>query len=785
MVNKKHKNEVHTLKKSVEWIQHPLIKAEKIESRLYQQLLAADVLKNGNTLIVAPTALGKTIVAALVGAERLKTYENSKVLVLAPSKPLVVQHEESFREFLKISVTSLTGAIKPEERIKRWNTSQIICATPQTVESDLISGRYNLENVSVMVFDECHRGVGSYSYVYLASKYMKEAKNPLVLGLTASPGWDEEKIQCVCENLFIKEVVIKNEEDSDVEPYFNPVEVKWVKIELNKELKDIKSHLEKALKVRLKTLKKMGVIPSISNISKKNVLEAKGKAQNRIGRSIHPPKKCFIAVSILTAVINIQHSLELLETQGTTTLQKYFERLRKKKTKAAKGLINDAEFQMAIGLTEKAYKNGIDHPKLKKLISILKKELKKSDSRIIIFTQFRDSVENIFQHCMAEDINAVKFFGQASRGSEKGLTQKKQKEIIKSFKNGEYDVLISTSVAEEGIDIPAVDLVILYEPVPSEIRMIQRRGRTGRKNLGRMFILITKGTRDESYYWSSINKEKQMKKQLSNNYRKDLNDFKVSDANKIDPKKNENLESDEEEPRPVIYADSREGSSRVLRELEQLNVDIKVKSLAVADYQVSDDVAIERKTNSDFISSILDKRLHKQAKELVENFKKPLMILEGSELYSGFIHPNAVRGAMASIAVDFGIPIIPTRSPEDTAAMINRIAIREQTHVKSDIQIRTEKKPLTTWEQQLYMIESLPNVGPVTARKLLEEFQSVKKVINASEDDLKRVEGIGDKIAKRILRVIDSGFKTIKADRHLTLKMDDELVDQMENKNGR
>jgi Fanconi anemia group M protein len=782
MVKKKHDNEAHPSKKSGEWIQHPLIKAEKIESRLYQQVLAADVLKKGNSMIVAPTALGKTIVAVLVAAERLKTFENSKVLVLAPSKPLVVQHEESFREFLKTSVTSITGAIKPEERVKRWNNSQIICATPQTVESDLISGRYGFEDVSVIVFDECHRGVGSYSYVYLASKYMKEAKNPLVLGLTASPGWDEKKIQDICENLFIKEVVIKNEEDSDVEPYFNPVEVKWVKIELNSELKDIKSHLEKALKVRLKTLKKMGVIPSISNVSKKDVLAAKGKAQNRIGQSIHPPKKCFIAVSILTAVINILHSLELLETQGTTTLQKYFERLRKKKTKAAKGLITDAEFQMAIGLTEKAYKNGIDHPKLKKLISILKKELKKSDSRIIIFTQFRDSVENIFQHCMAEDINAVKFFGQASRGSEKGLTQKKQKEIIKAFKNGEYDVLISTSVAEEGIDIPAVDLVILYEPVPSEIRMIQRRGRTGRKNLGRMFILITKGTRDESYYWSSINKEKQMKKQLSNNYRKDLNDFKVFDAKKNN-KNNEDIESKgEEDSRPVIYADSREGSSRVLRELEQLNVDIKVKSLAVADYQVSDDVAIERKTNSDFISSIMDKRLHKQAKELVENFKKPLMIIEGTELYSGFIHPNAVRGAMASIAVDFGIPIIPTRSPEDTAAMINRIAIREQTHEKSDIQIRTEKKPLTTWEQQLYIIESLPNVGPVTARKLLEEFQSVKGVINASEDDLKRVEGIGDKIAKRILRVVDSGFKTIKTDRYLTLKMDDEMVDQMEDK---
>ena len=772
MVKNKHNIESHTTKKSDQWIQHPLIKAEKIEARLYQQVLAADVLKKGNTMIVAPTALGKTIVAALVGAERLKTFEDSKVLVLAPSKPLVVQHEESFREFLKTSVISITGAIKPDERVKRWNNSQIICATPQTVESDLISGRYSLEDVSVMVFDECHRGVGSYSYVYLASKYMKEAKNPLVLGLTASPGWDEEKIQGVCENLFIKEVVIKNEEDSDVEPYFNPVEVKWVKIDLSPELKEIKTHLEKALKVRLKTLKTMGVIRSVSNVSKKDVLLAKGKAQNRIGRSIRPPKKCFIAVSLLTAVINILHSLELLETQGITTLQKYFERLRKKKTKAAKGLLNDAEFQMGVGLTNKAYEKGIDHPKLKKLISILKKELKKPDSRIIIFTQFRDSVENIYQHCIAEEINAVKFFGQASRETEKGLTQKKQKEIIKAFKNGEYDVLISTSVAEEGIDIPAVDLVILYEPVPSEIRMIQRRGRTGRKNLGRMFILITKGTRDESYYWSSINKEKQMKKQLSVNYRQKTNDFRVLSKNNS---KNEDNNGSEELIKPIIYADSREGSSRVLRELEHLNVDIKVKSLAVADYQLSEDVAIERKTNSDFVSSIMDKRLHKQAKELVDNFKKPLMIIEGTELYSGYIHPNAIRGAIASIAVDFGIPIIPTRSPEDTAAMINRIAIREQTNVKSEIQIRTEKKPLTTWEQQIYIIESLPNIGPVTARKLLEEFTSVKGVINASEDDLKRVEGIGDKIAKRILRVVDSGFKTIKTDRNLKLIMDDEM----------
>ena len=281
MVENKHKNETRT-SKPVRWIQHPLIEPAKIEARLYQQILAANVLKKGNTMIVAPTALGKTIVAALVSADRLKKYPNSKILLLAPTKPLVVQHEESFREFLKSTTTSLTGAVKVEERIKRWEESQIICATPQTIESDIIAGRYSLENVSLLIFDECHRGTGSYSYVFLAQRYTKEAKNRLILGLTASPGGDEEKINQVCQNLFIKEVVVKNEDDTDVKPYFNPIEVEWVKVDLKDEQLAIKSHLDVVLKNRLKGLKKLGVLRSIQQVSKKDILRARGKVQNRM-----------------------------------------------------------------------------------------------------------------------------------------------------------------------------------------------------------------------------------------------------------------------------------------------------------------------------------------------------------------------------------------------------------------------------------------------------------------------------------------------------------------------
>jgi Fanconi anemia group M protein len=781
------------------YISHPLVHPNKVEARLYQQLLAADVLKKGNTMIVAPTALGKTIVAALVAADRLEKIPNSKVLVVAPSKPLVVQHEESFREFLNLTSTSITGAIKPEERAKRWDESQIICATPQTVESDLINNRYSLKDVSLMVFDECHRGVGSYAYVYLASRYLQEAQTPLVLGLTASPGSDKDKIKCVCENLFIQEVIVKNEEDTDVSPYFNPIEVEWVKVEMGEEQKRIKEHLDKALKQRLKLLKSMEVLPTIS-VGKKDLLMARGRVQNRIARSTTPPKECFRAISLIAASINVQHALELLETQGISTLQQYFIRLKKKNTKAAKGLMVDADFAPAMILTKKAYEMGVEHPKLNKLIKILQKELKNGESRVIVFTQYRDTLEQIFQRCEKENINAVKFFGQGKSNGEKGLTQKEQKKIIKAFRMGTYDVLLSTSVAEEGIDIPSVDLVVLYEPVPSEIRMIQRRGRTGRKNTGKMKVLITKGTRDEGYYWSSIHKEKKMKEQLGDASALKNLEIKPLHENSISPKsieidKNEtgindnSMNSDSEmkssevegvkdtqkndnqagplkskSMKPVIYADSREGNSRVLRELTKLGVEIEIKTMAVADYQITDELGIERKTASDFVSSIADKRLYKQAKEMVEEFEKPVIILEGDNLYSGFMNPNAIRGALAAVAVDFGIPIIPTRSPDDTAAMIRRIAIREQADERPPVQVRTERKPLTLLEQKLFIVESLPNVGPVNARKLLEEFGSVKNIINASEDDLQRVDGIGKKIAKSIKKVVEGELKRVKVD---------------------
>ncbi|MBO5840889.1 MAG: DEAD/DEAH box helicase [Methanobrevibacter sp.] len=826
----------------VTYIEHPLIRPNSAEARIYQQVLAADVLKNGNTMIVAPTALGKTIIAILVAADRLQKLKGSKILILAPSKPLTIQHEENFKHFLNVPCTSITGAVKTDEREKRWAESQVICATPQTVESDLLNERYTLEDVSLVVFDECHHAVGSYSYVYLATRYVKECQNHLILGLTASPGHDKSKIKEVCENLFIQDITIKTEEDPDVKPYFNPINIDWIKVEMGPRLEKIRDLVNKALNVRLKGLKDLGVINTVS-VNKRDILKARSRVQRKIGQSVNPPKECFQAISILSAVINLQHALGLLESQGVAPFNDYVGRLRKKTTRAAKNILLDPNFSKAVYLAKEAEDYGLEHPKMKKLIELLKLELgmdgqtrlkslredgeDKDSPKIIVFTQFRDTLDMIHERCEREGIKSVRFYGQGTSDGKKGLTQKEQKNIIKSFKTGNYDVLISTSVAEEGIDIPAVDLVILYEPVPSEIRMIQRRGRTGRKSSGRMKVLITKKTIDEGYYWTSVRRESRMKTQLAT--QEAIEELKLNAAEKIEVERtvkvlgkkeksivedpvdsdmddsleeevsdedieeieleNENesklkeikekeakeeqsledaiyeeLAKNPQNQELVVYVDTREGNSKVIRALDTIGVKVKVNTMAVADYQVSEEVAIERKTAKDFVDSIVDKRLFKQARMMMEEFKKPIMILEGNDFYSGFINPNAIRGAMTSIALDYGISIIPTRTEEDTAAMIKRIAIREQKGEKRSIQIRTERKPQNLWEQQLFIIESLPNIGPVHAKRLLEHFGTVKAVLEADEKKLQEVEGIGKKTAKNIREVVEGKYLYFKKD---------------------
>ncbi|AIU70716.1 DEAD/DEAH box helicase [Thermococcus eurythermalis] len=795
----------------------PYLRRDLIEPRVYQEVIYARC-KERNCLVVLPTGLGKTLIAMLIADYRLSKY-GGKVLFLAPTKPLAMQHAESFRRLFNLppeKINVLTGELSPEKRAELWKKSMVITATPQTVENDILTGRISIEDVVLLVVDEAHRAVGNYAYVFIAKEYLKTAKHPLVLGLTASPGSDEEKIREIVENLGVEHIEVRTESSPDVKPYVQKISFEWVKVELPEIYKEVRKILREMLKDSLKPLADAGIVSSASSdISKREVLMAGSKINQAMAKgdySIGYLKKH------QAKAMKLHHAIELLETQGLTALRNYLKKLRGDRSKSGKELMEDPRMRKVIYLLVQAKELGLDHPKMEKLKELVRKQLeKKPNSKIIVFTNYRDTGKKIVEELRALGISAERFIGQASRGEDRGMSQREQKEILEGFSRGEFNVLVATSVGEEGLDVPEVDLVVFYEPVPSAIRSIQRRGRTGRHRPGKVVILMAKGTRDEAYYWSSRRKERGMFdaiKRIAGELEKaHKSDDKIRETagesaempskGKITPldaflkvgkaKKDEHETGPEEttkktyeqtsaedkktekkpEERPeipvkpifvrkpkgiVVYVDSREMRSGVPKILKELGAEIEVRTLDVADYVVSEDVGIERKSANDFIQSIIDGRLFEQVERLKRAYEKPVIIIEG-ELYGiRNVHPNAIRGAIASVTIDWGVPILFSSGKEETAQFIYLLAKREQEERKKEVKLRSEKKALTLAERQRLIVEGLPNVSATLARRLLKHFGNVERVFTATEEELKEVEGIGEKKAREIRKVITAPY---------------------------
>jgi Fanconi anemia group M protein len=487
---------------------------DEVKPRLYQEFIATTAVSK-NTLCILPTGMGKTLVAIMVAAYRLEKFPESKILMLAPTRPLVNQHMKNFRNLMNLNESeyvALTGKIHPRDREVFYSRGKLFFATPELVRNDIDNGILDLTHYSLIIVDECHRSRKKYAYTSVIENYVKKSLNPLILGLTASPGGIKDKINEVKKNLHIEAVEIRTEADDDVKPYVQEINVERVYVELPDILKRIRLYLEEAYRKRLEWLIQVKLIYSMK-VSKRELLELQGE----IGKMYEQKKDFMVAKALTTCAqaIKIEHAIGLLETQGITTLYKYFLDLEKnKKSMATKNVLNDPSIINAIKMTKELFVKGIEHPKLDKLIDLVKEELaRKKNSKIIVFANYRSSVEKITKLLGANNIAAKEFIGQAMK-SGKGLTQKEQIEILNEFGYELFNVLVATAVGEEGLDIEEVDLVIFYEPVPSEIRSIQRRGRTGRTKSGRVVFIITKGTRDEGYYWSAYHKERKMKKML-------------------------------------------------------------------------------------------------------------------------------------------------------------------------------------------------------------------------------------------------------------------------------
>ena len=484
--------------------------------RLYQETILATA-STKNTLVVLPTGLGKTNIFLMLAAHRLKTYPNSKILLIGPTKPLIDQYRDVFSKHFEIpeeKMTVLTGMVAAEKRAGLWEKSAVIFSTPQGLENDLLAGKISLEDVTLLGFDEAHRGVKEYSYVWIAKQYIKTARFPRVLALTASPGSDIEKISEVCKNLFIEEIEVRTEADPDVKPYVQEISVEWVNVDLPAEFVEIRKLLNASFESKLESVRGAGYLQGITGFSKRDLLQIQSSLHAQLAGD-YKNFPLLKAISSMAEAMKVGHALELIETQGITSLQKYFERLsedaKAAKTKAVKRLFSDSNFMAALAKTKTLFESKVDHPKISELKRIMAENIAAKDgAKAIVFSQYRDSALKLQQELNnVPGIAANIFVGQMKKG-ETGLSQKQQKELLARFAAGEFNALIATSIGEEGLDIPKVDLVMFYEPIPSAIRQIQRRGRTGRQEKGKVIILVTRDTRDEAFRWVAHHKEKRM-----------------------------------------------------------------------------------------------------------------------------------------------------------------------------------------------------------------------------------------------------------------------------------
>jgi len=487
-------------------------------------------------MVILPTALGKTVISLLVCADMLYNYRDKRILVMAPTRPLVSQHMKYFSSVLKISeenIASVTGKILPYARRAVWDRTDIrlMFATPEVVKNDLEEGRLNLKDFGLLVFDEAHRAMKEYAYTSIAKEYIKQSSCPYILAMTASPGAERKRIQEVCNNLFIEHIEYRSEDDPDVKPYVNAIDVKWEWLNLPEEFRYIVSILRSMLEEKIKWLIRNGLIlRGIKWIFKKDLIELGEALRYKLELTMEEQRGLlYIAILNQSSALTLMYCVELIESQGSYSLKAFLDRIDEDGSNAHTFLLKDPRMMEIKTLVEGIVK---EHPKILHLLQLIKdhhqhhghhlssinnaRNSPNLKSKILVFTQYRDTAKHIVEVLEKNDIKTSRFVGQAKRIGDEGMKQDEQAEVLESFRNSDFDVLVATSIAEEGLDIPEVDLVIFYEPISSEIRYIQRRGRAGRKTSGSVIILATKDTIDMRHLYASKMRVEKMTNSLNN-----------------------------------------------------------------------------------------------------------------------------------------------------------------------------------------------------------------------------------------------------------------------------
>ena len=879
---------------------HPFLK-DGVSARAYQMKALRNALA-ASTLMVMPTGFGKTAVEWMAMAEALRLDEG-KILLLAPTTGLVEQQQRMAREMLELDpelIQLFTGDIAPAKRPPVWDAARIIMATSQVIRNDAVNGTIDLSEVSLLIVDEAHHGTGKHAYAQVGNLYREAHEHaPLVLGATASPGSTEQNIMEVIRTFGFDCLDVCRKEDLLLQPYAVDMSTVPHRLALPDTLLTLIQPLKAHFEQEAKHLQELGFLSTTTHISGKMIDDAQRRASQAIQRR---DVRGYDAARRIGDLRRTHILLDLIQTQGVKAALAFLMRAEED-GRSGERTTNRFVAKPAVHQFRIAAKDIPElHPKPSHVFQLVEKQITDHpESKIIVFTEYRDTVENIVSMLSSiELVEADRFIGQSGKGKRKGMTQKQQLEQLRRFRKGEINVLVATSVGEEGLDVPAAELVILYEPVPSAIRAIQRRGRTARQQAGTVHTLIAEGTRDGYVQIAAEKREQRMYRLLQRIRNRGLlpsrppptdevfqffsirtKDGEMGVAEFIEQQENaitlqysqEPTEPQEVQPEPKqergppiiapadrrhsqqmgldqfadkptpvekpkvstetlrttypapildgqahrqqenlssaaasalveemkttehegveITLDHREASSTLGPYLRSLGVKVQFSHLLHGDIRISERILIERKTARDLVQSLTDGRLLQQCRRLSAAASRPMLLIEIGQGHGQFVHPNAVHGALAHVSLDLGMPIMMTKSPEESAHFLAVAAKREHDLIEkmaTNAMKRAEsfedersiersvsaamaeikaieldgdlETPLANrWtafqqSQSAHVLAAIPGIGQKKADALIDTFTSLSGVFSASVQQLSNCDGVGPASALAVFEML-------------------------------
>ncbi|KAK4188376.1 ATP-dependent DNA helicase MPH1 [Podospora australis] len=493
--------------------------------RDYQFNIVSHGLFN-NTLVALPTGLGKTFIAATVMLNFFRWTKNGKIIFVAPTKPLVSQQVKACLEIAGVprsQATLLTGETAPVLREGEWERKRLFFMTPQTLMNDLSKGYADPKSIVLLVVDEAHRSTGDYAYVKVIEFIRRFSQSFRVLALTATPGSTVEGVQDVINNLGISHVEIRTEESLDIRQYVHSRNIDTVTFDPSDEMLQVKDLFSKALKPLVDKLSAQNIYwgRDPMSLTTYGLMQTRNEWLKGPGRTVNQGLK-FAMFAVFSVLQSLAHSIKLLNFHGIKPFYSNLAEFRNSEeekgvqgSKNKKKILQDENFQKMMSMVEGWIRSDefSGHPKLNYLCETLVNHFidagEGSNTRAIVFSEYRDSAEEIVRLLNTKPlISATVFVGQADSKRSEGMKQKQQIETIEKFKNGQYNVLVATSIGEEGLDIGQVDLIICYDASSSPIRMLQRMGRTGRKRAGNIVLLLMKGKEEDKFREAQDNYQK-------------------------------------------------------------------------------------------------------------------------------------------------------------------------------------------------------------------------------------------------------------------------------------